>query len=78
MVTVARAAAPLEIPVWSGVAPGSEGTHDPEKWEERGKNGVIDRAVRQVHQPTLTVYLPKKTRPPVSRSCSPRVAASNT
>ena len=57
----AFAAAPVEIPVWSGVAPGSEGMTAPEKWEERGKNGVVNRAVRQVHQPTLTVYLPEKS-----------------
>ena len=56
----ARAAAPIELPIWSGVAPGSEGTHEAERWEERGKNGVVDRAVRQVHQPTITVYLPEK------------------
>lgn len=57
----ARAAEPSEIPVWSGVAPGSEGTHPAETWEERGKNGVVNRAVRQVHQPTLTAYLPEKS-----------------
>ena len=59
--SAARAAGPIEIPVWTGVAPGSEGPHEAEKWEERGKNGVVNRAVRQVHQPTLTVYLPEKS-----------------
>ena len=58
----ARGAAPFELPVWSGVAPGSEGRHEPEKWEERVKNGVTDRAVRQVHQPTITIYLPEKAK----------------
>jgi acetyl esterase/lipase len=58
--SLARAAAPLELPVWSGIAPGSEGPHEAEKWEERGKNGVTDRAVRQIHQPTITVFLPEK------------------
>ena len=31
----------------------------PEKIEERGKDGVVDRAITNVVQPTVTVYLPK-------------------
>ncbi|HLH38411.1 MAG TPA: alpha/beta hydrolase [Bryobacteraceae bacterium] len=31
----------------------------PEKIEERGKNGAIDRSITNVAQPTVTVYLPK-------------------
>jgi len=46
------------LPVWAGVAPGSEGQTGAEHWEERGKNGVLDRAVSVVHRPALTVYLP--------------------
>jgi len=33
-----------------------------EKIEERGKNGVIDRAISNVVQPTITVYLPAKDK----------------
>ena len=57
-----RAADPIELPVWSGVAPGSEGRNEKETWEERGKNGVINRAVRQVHAPTISVYLPETAK----------------
>ena len=54
------AAAPLEIPVWPGVAPGSADDHQPEQWVERGTNGVVDRAVSHVSRPTITVYLPDR------------------
>ena len=33
-----------------------------EKIEERGKSGVIDRAITNVSQPTVTVYLPAKDK----------------
>ena len=33
-----------------------------EKIEERGKGGVIDRAIANVVQPTITVYLPAKDK----------------
>jgi acetyl esterase/lipase len=33
-----------------------------EKIEERGKGGVVDRAVTNVSQPAVTVYLPAKNR----------------
>ena len=52
------AAAPPEvIKLWPGApANGSE-----EVWVERGK-GIVDRAVSNVSQPTLTVYLPAKEK----------------
>lgn len=59
---IARASEPIELPVWSGVAPGSEGRTEKETWEERGKNGVVNRAVRQVHAPAISVYLPEPTK----------------
>jgi len=55
-----RAAEPMEIPVWTGVAPGSEGFTGKETVQQRGKNGIVDRALRQISEPTLTVYLPEK------------------
>jgi endo-1,4-beta-xylanase len=58
---IARAAEPLEMPVWPGIAPGSEGRNEKEIWEERGKDGVVDRAVRQVHVPTITVHRADKS-----------------
>jgi endo-1,4-beta-xylanase len=58
----ARAANPIELPIWPGVAPGSEGHNEKEVWEERGKNGVVNRAVRQVHVPTISAVLPEKAQ----------------
>jgi acetyl esterase/lipase len=54
-----HAAAPIELPVWPGVAPHSENHTDQETWQERGKNGAPDRAVRHVNIPTITVYQPE-------------------
>lgn len=48
---------PVVIDLWPGAAPGSEGVHEEEVWQERGK-GIVDRSVGKVHQPTLTAYLP--------------------
>jgi endo-1,4-beta-xylanase len=53
----AALADPLVINLYPGSAPGSEGVHDQEVWEERGK-GLVDRSVANVHEPTLTAYLP--------------------
>src|SRR5580693_836465 len=33
-----------------------------EKIEERGKDGVVDRSISNVAQPTVTVYLPAKEK----------------
>ncbi len=62
LLPVARAADPIEIPVWSGVAPGSEGVTMKETVQERGKNGAVNRALRQISTPTLTVYLPERSQ----------------
>jgi acetyl esterase/lipase len=59
---IVRSAEPLEIPLWPGAAPGSEGITTPEKWENRGANGVVDRAVREIHRPTITVFLPDRAK----------------
>ena len=48
---------PPEVPLWPGVAPGSEGVTLEEKWVERGK-GPRNRTVTSVTRPTLTAYLP--------------------
>jgi endo-1,4-beta-xylanase len=48
---------PAVIDLYPGAAPGSEGVHEEEVWQERGK-GIVDRSVAKVHQPTLTAYLP--------------------
>jgi hypothetical protein len=39
-----------------------------EKIEERGKGGVIDRAITNVSQPTVTMYLPPKMKPTARES----------
>src|SRR5262249_3712211 len=50
------------IPLWPSGAPGSEGKTDPEVVTERGKDGVHDRHISRVHNPTLTVYLPPREK----------------
>jgi endo-1,4-beta-xylanase len=57
LLAVTALADPLVIDLWPGAAPGSEGIHEEEVWQERGK-GIVDRSVERVHQPTLTAYLP--------------------
>ena len=53
-------AAPPELPIWPGVAPGSEGIDEPELSVDRGKGkGYVDRSVSNVHRPTITVHLPE-------------------
>lgn len=37
-------------------------TAPPEKFLERGKDGVIDRSISSVSQPTITVYLPAREK----------------
>ncbi len=52
----------FEVPIWSGPAPGSEGIIEVEVTVERGeKKGLVDRSISGVHQPTVTVHLPKKS-----------------
>ena len=41
---------------------GLEGKTDPEVVAEQGKNGVHDRHISRVHNPTLTVYLPPRDK----------------
>ncbi len=53
---------PQVIPLWPSGAPGSEGKTDPEVVTERGKNGVHDRHISRIHNPTLTVYLPPRDK----------------
>jgi acetyl esterase/lipase len=50
----AAAAAPEEIRLWPGVAPGSEGRSGPET--VTATDGV--RRIANIHQPSLSVYLP--------------------
>jgi acetyl esterase/lipase len=52
---------PPVVDLWPDGAPGSKGITEKEVWVERGQ-GIVDRAVSSVHQPTLTVYLPDKER----------------
>jgi acetyl esterase/lipase len=53
---------PQVIPLWPSGAPGSEGKTDPEVVTERGKDGVHDRHISRIHNPTLTVYLPPRDK----------------
>jgi len=52
-------AQPAEVPLWPNGAPGSEGKTAKEI-VERSKSG--ERSVYQVHNPTLTPYLPSKEK----------------
>jgi acetyl esterase/lipase len=49
-------AAPEEIPLWSGVAPGSEGKSGPEVVIET--DGI--RRIASIHRPSITAHLPAK------------------
>ena len=48
----------ISLPLKNPVGPSAPA----EKIEERGKGGVIDRAISNVVQPTVTVYLPAKNQ----------------
>ena len=54
----ALGAAPIELPLWPGKAPGSENWSVPESITERGGN----RIATNVTDPTLTVYLPDTSK----------------
>jgi endo-1,4-beta-xylanase len=56
------AADPPEVALWPNGAPGSEGKTAKEVVTDRGKDGVKNRAVSSIHNPTLTVYLPAKDK----------------
>lgn len=45
------------IPIWPGVAPGSEGKTAPERWIEGSTPDQFHR-VTDIHKPSLTIYLP--------------------
>jgi endo-1,4-beta-xylanase len=53
---------PTEIPLWPAGAPGSEGITTGNVVVEKGKNGAHNRTVTQVHNPSLTVFLPPKEK----------------
>jgi acetyl esterase/lipase len=57
LATASAVADPLIVKLYPGAAPGSEGIHEEEVWQERGQ-GIVDRSVANVHEPTLTAYLP--------------------
>lgn len=56
------AADPPEVALWPNGAPGSEGKTAKEVVTDRGKDGVKNRMVASIHNPTLTVYLPAKDK----------------
>ena len=54
---------PTEIvPLWSGVAPGSEGFTGKEVYEKRENNGTDIGWLTGVSQPTLTLYVPDEQK----------------
>jgi acetyl esterase/lipase len=53
---------PAEIPLWPSGAPGSEGIKSGNVTVDRGKNGTHQNRVTQVHNPTVTVYLPPREK----------------
>jgi acetyl esterase/lipase len=52
------AADPLVVPLWNGVAPGSEGAADSERLERRGKQEKSDDWLSGVVRPTLSIHTP--------------------
>jgi acetyl esterase/lipase len=56
------AADPLEVPLWPSGAPGSEGITTANVTADLGKNGAHQYRVTQVHNPTITVYLPPREK----------------
>jgi acetyl esterase/lipase len=54
----AHAAEPLVLPLWPGVAPGSEGVADNERVERRGGTQRRDDWLTGVVKPTLSIYTP--------------------
>ncbi len=59
LATPAFAADPPEIPLWNGVAPGSEGKTGAEVIETSASG---ERRVWNIHRPTLTPYLPAQDK----------------
>jgi endo-1,4-beta-xylanase len=58
--SAAGAQEPLVLPLWPAGAPGFEGRKgEPEKVKRKGK---LEQSVSNVHNPTITVYLPAKDR----------------
>lgn len=57
--TLPAAETPVEIPLWPGVAPGSEGKPAKEL-VARSQSGEL--SVSSVHQPSITPYLPAKDK----------------
>lgn len=47
-----------QIKLW----PGPPASLEKEVWTERGKDGVVDRSVAKVHDPSITAYLPEKSK----------------
>jgi len=56
-ITAQPAADPLIVELYPGGAPGAPADGGEEIWEERGQ-GYVDRSVKNVHRPTITVYQP--------------------
>lgn len=50
------------IPLWDGIAPGSEDWLQPEQEDELPYRDQTLKVIRNVRQPTLTVYLPEVSR----------------
>ncbi len=62
LAAAAQAAEPLVLRVWPERPAGAA----PETIVERGQNGVVDRSISEVSDPTLTVYLPAGAGPSTS------------
>jgi endo-1,4-beta-xylanase len=60
VVTRVGAQEPLVVPLWPNGAPGFEARKDlPEKVKRKGK---LEQSVNEVHNPSLTVYLPAQAK----------------
>jgi subtilisin family serine protease len=52
----------LVLPLWPNGAPGSEGQTSAEVVKDTSANGVVNRQVSNIHNPSLMVYLPPKEK----------------
>jgi endo-1,4-beta-xylanase len=58
----APATGELVLPLWPNGAPGSEGQTSAEVVKDTSANGIVNRQVSNIHNPSLIVYLPPKEK----------------
>ncbi len=62
LATAVKAADPNFLPLWPGVAPGTQGLPDTEKCTERSKTDKPNRSIGGVVNPAIAIYLPADSK----------------